>query len=48
MGKYGIKTYENVLLAIKEFNPDGIALTGSTPSAPAILMKQKKGLIIIR
>jgi len=33
-----------ILLKIKAFNPDGISLVGSIPSAPAIFMKQKKGL----
>lgn len=33
-----------VLIKIKEFNPDGISLTGSIPAAPAIFIKQKKGL----
>jgi branched-chain amino acid transport system substrate-binding protein len=31
-----------VLLKVREFNPDGIALCGSVPSAPAIFMKQRK------
>lgn len=33
-----------ILLKIKAFNPDGISLIGSIPSAPAIFVKQKKGL----
>lgn len=33
-----------ILLKIKTFNPNGISLVGSIPSAPAIFMKQKKGL----
>lgn len=33
-----------ILLKIKAFNPEGISLIGSIPSAPAIFMKQKKGL----
>jgi branched-chain amino acid transport system substrate-binding protein len=31
-----------VLLKVREFNPDGISLCGSVPSAPAIFMKQRK------
>jgi len=33
-----------ILLKVRDFNPDGIALCGAPPSAPAIFMRQRKEL----